>query len=288
MTDERGYHIPFLEYMITTSCDLACPGCDRFIDYKHPWTESLDDITENMEAWSKRLDPDHITIIGGEPLIHPKIYDILYVAKEKFDHAKIEVYTNGFLLKKRPKIMNVLLDISPAKISLTHHTKDTKARALVEQNIKKYLFKDLPFHQVAKNRYMCRDVEIEITDPTDKGWMDYRKIQNGILKPHSDGDIESSYFNCGVNIYPIIYNNRLYKCPPISMLRTHAEKYSLSDDKDWQPYLEYTGVGLDESDEKLFELVSNIYKPHKICGMCPARPKLYDQPDAVIKHRMIE
>jgi len=287
LTDERGYHIPFLEYMITTSCDLACPGCDRFIDYKHPWTESLADIETNMDAWSKRLDPDHITIIGGEPLIHPKIYDILKISRTKFDHATVEVYTNGFLLTKRPKIMNVLLDIAPAKISLTHHTKDQNARKLIEENIDKILFKDLPWHQVAPDRYHCRDVEIEITDPTDNGWMDYRKLENGVLKPHNDGDPEKSYYHCGVNIYPIIYNNRLYKCPPISMLETHAKKYGLMNDEDWKPYLEYKGVGIDASDEELFGLISNIYKHHKICGMCPANPKMYDQPDAVIKHRMI-
>ena len=88
--------------MITTSCDLACPGCDRFIDHNLPFTEKYEDIIENMEAWFRRLDPDHLTIIGGEPLLHPRIYDILKEARRIFDHATIEVYTNGFLLPKRP------------------------------------------------------------------------------------------------------------------------------------------------------------------------------------------
>lgn len=100
----RGHWLPFLEWMVTTSCDLACPGCDRFIDYNHNWTESYEDIDKNMSFWSKHLDPDNFTLIGGEPLLHPYIYDIIRSTRKHFDHATIEIYTNGLLFPKRPKL----------------------------------------------------------------------------------------------------------------------------------------------------------------------------------------
>ena len=55
---KRGYHIPNLEYMITTSCDLACPGCDRFIDHNLPFVESFDNIVSNIEAKINRMAKD--------------------------------------------------------------------------------------------------------------------------------------------------------------------------------------------------------------------------------------
>ena len=49
---------------------------------------------------------------------------------------------------------------------------------------------------------------LEVTDPTQGGWYDYRRVIDGVLKPWNDNDPTSSYKNCGVNIYPIIYKNK--------------------------------------------------------------------------------
>ena len=274
--------------MVTTSCDLACPGCDRFIDYDHRWTEDLEDLKLAMNAWSKRLDPDNFTIIGGEPLLHPHIYDILKYSRECFDHSTIEVFTNGFFLPKRDKLLEVLLDIQPAKISLTIHNQDKDVKKKLENNIKTHLIKNLNWQMVSKNHWKYEDVELEITDPTQGGWYDYRQNVQGNLKPWQDKNPASSYRNCSANIYPIIYKNKLYKCPPISMLETHANKFNLINDEDWKPYLEYKGLGIDCSNYELQGFIHNIFEPHAICNMCPANPTLKKQPEAILKGKIHE
>lgn len=281
---KRGYHIPNLEYMITTSCDLACPGCDRFIDHNLPFVESFDNIVSNMEAWGKRLDPDHVTIIGGEPLLHPRIYDILKEARRIFDHAVIEVYTNGFLLPKRPDILKVLKKIGRAKISCSLHNKNPKVRELIETNLWNAFYSKGNWSMVSNIAHKQDDVEVEVTDPTEGGWYDYRQTINGKLKPWTDKDPEASYKACGVNIYPIIYKGQLYKCPPISMVRTYLGKAQQLDDVDWKPYVDYQGLNIDVQESELEEFVKNIFKPHSICAMCPANPKLKPQDEAVVKN----
>lgn len=288
LIDPRGYHLPYLEWMITTSCDLACPGCDRFIDYDHAWHEKLAELKENMSAWSKRLDPDNFTIIGGEPLIHPGIYDILKHSRQCFDHARIEVYSNGFFLPKRDQLLKILLDIQPAKLSITMHNRDQTVRKKIEDNIRTHIIQDHEWQQEKDNMWRYQDVELEITDPTQGGWYDYRQTVNGKLKPWKDKDPASSYAKCSANIYPIIYKNRLYKCPPISMLQTHLTKYNMLDDKDWEPYLKYKGLGIDCSDYELQGFTHNIFEPHSICSMCPANPNLKPQEEAVLKGRIHE
>ena len=270
--------------MITTSCDLACPGCDRFIDHGHAFVEKFDDIVKNMEQWFKRLDPDHVTIIGGEPLLHPRIYDILTEARRIFDHAVIEVYTNAFLLPKRPKIFNVLKKIGNAKVSCSIHNKNPKYRNIVENNLHKAFYSKGKWFETSPNTHTCDSVVLEVTDPTSGGWYDYRREIEGKLKPWNDKDPESSYKNSGVNIYPIVYKNKLYKCPPISMVRTHLTKTFMLDDKDWAPYLEYEGLDPDCSQDELEKFVNNIYQPHHICAMCPANPELKPQEEAVVKN----
>jgi organic radical activating enzyme len=269
--------------MITTSCDLACPGCDRFIDYDHPWHEELEELKSNMTAWGKRLDPDNFTIIGGEPLIHPGIYDIIKHSRQCFDHARIEVYSNGFFLSKRENLLEVLLDVQPAKLSVTLHNSDESIKEKIRDNIRKHIIKDFEWREEENNIWRYQDVELEVTDPTQGGWYDYRQKINGQLKPWSDNNPSMSYTNCGVNIYPIIYKNKLYKCPPISMLKTHATKYNMLDDKDWESYLEYKGLNVDCSEYELQGFVANVFEPHPICAMCPAYPELKPQEDALLK-----
>lgn len=281
---DRGHWLPYLEWMITTSCDLACPGCDRFIDYNHNWTEDFDEIKANMAKWSKHLDPDNLTLIGGEPLIHPRIYDIIEETRNHFDHATIEVYSNGLLLPKKKRLFKILKKLGNCKISITLHNRDEKIRDTIWNNIKKYLLDLDSWRLVRENYWACGSIELEVTDPTKGGWYDYRRDLKGVLKPWQDNDPESSYKNCSANIYPIIYKNRLYKCPPISMLQTHAEKYNMLDDEDWKPYLEYRGLGHGCSEEELNSFVDNIMKPHEICRMCPANPELKQQPEALVKH----
>ena len=281
---KRGLHIRNLEYMITTSCDLACPGCDRFIDHGHAFVEKFEDIVSNMEQWFKRLDPDHVTIIGGEPLLHPRIYDILTAARRIFDHAVIEVYTNAFLLPKRPKIFNVLKKIGNAKVSCSIHNKNPKYREIVERNLHQAFYSKGKWFETSPNTHTCETVVLEVTDPTQGGWYDYRRVVDGVLKPWNDNDPTSSYKNCGVNIYPIIYKNKLYKCPPISMVRTHLTKNFMLEDKDWEPYLKYEGLDPDCNEQELEKFVKNIYEPHSICAMCPANPVLKPQEEAVVKN----
>jgi len=283
---DRGHWIPFLEWMVTTSCDLACSGCDRFIDHNHNWTEDFDLLKERMTEWSKHLDPDNLTLIGGEPLIHPRIYDIIKLSKKLFDHANLEIYTNGLLLSKKPKLVETFLDNGGGKISITLHNQNPQVRNKINENIEKYIFKQYSWRRSGISSWKFRDIEFEITDTTEGGWYDYRRNINGKLKPWNDNDPQASYAACGANIFPIVYDGRVYKCPPISMVKTHLKKFNRLDDPDWQRYLKYQGVGLEDSEEELEKFVDNVHKPHEICGMCPANPLLKPQEEAVIKHRI--
>jgi MoaA/NifB/PqqE/SkfB family radical SAM enzyme len=284
---DRGHWIPFLEWMVTTSCDLACPGCDRFIDHNHNWTEDFDLLKERMTAWSKHLDPDNLTIIGGEPLIHPRIYDILATANKYFNHATIELFTNGLLLPKKPKLYKKLKNLDcDVKICISYHNRQSEIRNLIDSNIEKYFFRKDNWRLIGNKTWKAGSVTIEISDMTEGGWYDYRKVVNNKLKPWNENNPESSYRNCEVNKIPIVYDGLIYKCPPISMLQTHAKKYGLDNDTDWHPYLKYKGLSANCSELELEKFIENIYQPHSICNMCPAKPVLKPQKEAVVKHNL--
>jgi len=274
------HKIKFLEWMITTSCDLACPGCDRFIDYNHAWTERYEDIETRMRALAGKLEPENLTLIGGEPLIHPRIYDIVKLVREVWPRTVIEVFSNGFLLEKRDKLLECLQECAPSKLSISIHSRQANFRLRIQENVNRYVFKNLDWEVIAPRTFRHGGVELDITDPVYDGWYDYRQVIDGKLKPWRDANPKASYEACGVPIFPIVYNGRIYKCPPISMLKTHCEKYGLMDDPDWQPYLQYSGYDILGD---ISPLVENIGCFHAICAMCPASPVLKPQQDAIIK-----
>ena len=87
---------------ITSVCNLACSFC--------PPTERQKQFI-SVEDFSKRLDQikphtDYIYLhVKGEPLLHPKIDQLLDVSHEK--GFKVNITTNGTLInKKREKLLN--------------------------------------------------------------------------------------------------------------------------------------------------------------------------------------
>lgn len=271
--------------MITTSCDLACPGCDRFIDYDHRWFETMEEFSERMQKWSKRLSPQNLTLIGGEPLINPNLFKMIDETRRIFPSTNIELFTNGFLLEKKSGLIEKLFENQPSAIHVSLHNRNERIREKLNQNVNNFLIKDYQWTKTGVNSVKCENVQIQIEDVVYEGWQDYRRIVNGRLKPFNDGDPAQSYSNCGVNIFPIVYKGEIYKCPPISMLRDQAKKMGFEEDIDWEPYLNYRGISYDCSEKDLKMFVKNIFEPHTICGMCPANPEWKEQPEAIVKGR---
>ena len=59
--------------MITTSCDLACPGCDRFIDHGHAFVEKFEENDGSTIITKLKVIISTLQIISDLP-------NVLYVA----------------------------------------------------------------------------------------------------------------------------------------------------------------------------------------------------------------
>ena len=85
-------------------CNLSCSGCGRIIEYKD-MIEELLSPEECLDA-ARQSGAQIISITGGEPLIHPKIKEIInLLLKHKYF---VYLCTNGLLLT------DFLDDISPS------------------------------------------------------------------------------------------------------------------------------------------------------------------------------
>jgi len=81
------------QLIVTRRCNLSCGYCSEFDSFSDP--VPTQDLKERIDALH-RLHSANITMLGGEPLLHPEIAELVAYAGRK---ANTSVVTNGFLLR---------------------------------------------------------------------------------------------------------------------------------------------------------------------------------------------
>jgi hypothetical protein len=92
-----------IEIEITTDCNLFCYNCDRSCR-QAPSKEmmTLSQINKFIEE-TKGWDWEYITVLGGEPTLHPHFFEILDLIKvARSARTKVQVVTNGLSEIKLP------------------------------------------------------------------------------------------------------------------------------------------------------------------------------------------
>src|SRR6476659_2820238 len=82
------------QLIATRRCNLKCGYCTEFDSISRPIP--IDVLKVRIDALH-RLHVANITILGGEPLLHPQIDEIVSYANRK---SQVLIFTNGLLLTK--------------------------------------------------------------------------------------------------------------------------------------------------------------------------------------------
>jgi MoaA/NifB/PqqE/SkfB family radical SAM enzyme len=104
---EGEYFPPFLYISIINSCNLRCQGC--WVDVAGPRTKiEVDDMNKLINE-AKDHGNAFFGILGGEPFMHPEIFDILSAHPD----AYFQVFTNGqFITEKVAKQIRALGNVT--------------------------------------------------------------------------------------------------------------------------------------------------------------------------------
>jgi ABC-2 type transport system ATP-binding protein len=89
------------EVHVVEHCNLNCRGCFHcspladidFLDIK----EYARDLQRLQDLFGSEM--EYISLLGGEPLLHPEINDFFEVSRKFFPKGTINLVTNGILLK---------------------------------------------------------------------------------------------------------------------------------------------------------------------------------------------
>lgn len=105
----------------TKRCNLYCEGCYSRNDAKSD--KSLEQIRSDLRTFVKDRRIDSISIAGGEPLVHPKIVEIVRIIRREFG-LKVVINSNGLALTDE-----LLADLVRAGVSgFTFHIDSTQGR----------------------------------------------------------------------------------------------------------------------------------------------------------------
>jgi len=99
---------------LTTHCNLRCPECSAGVGINrvlkhHPWEYFV-------EAAKWIYGVEQLTVIGGEPTLHPQFGEIVPKLRELFGCQKLILWTNGFLVERYADLIKSTFDIVHASL----------------------------------------------------------------------------------------------------------------------------------------------------------------------------
>lgn len=88
------------EVSLVDHCNLSCQMCDHYSQLSDPWFVNMDQFERDMIRMGELCEHKlaAVSLLEGEPTLHPRIIDCMRITREQFPDTEIIVLTNGTLL----------------------------------------------------------------------------------------------------------------------------------------------------------------------------------------------
>lgn len=109
----------YAEIHLCDRCNLNCAYCSHFSPVAKPYMISMETLEAECQRL-KHLNLHEIKLLGGEPLMHPRLVEAIRLVHSILPDTKIAIATNGLLLGRMKsqfwqtcRECNVTIDITP-------------------------------------------------------------------------------------------------------------------------------------------------------------------------------
>ena len=192
-------------------CNLNCAGCNHFSPLAKNELVDVQEFKRDIERMGILFKHDckRIFLLGGEPLLHPEIINLMKIARDNFPNTDIYIYTNGILLPAQSENFwrgchdnNINLMISRYPIKL-----DTeKIKNMAERFKIKIFWSSAPDGALNDSSFIVSPIDL-----------------NG------NGNIKKSFANCyESNSCITLSHGKLYTCVFAAHVHHFNEKFGLN------------------------------------------------------------
>ena len=253
--------------MATQVCNLSCAGCTNYSDLQHKDYVKWDTIEHDILSWLEIIDIQEFGIIGGEPLINPRIVDWIIGIRKILPNTTIRFTTNGLLLHKNLNIIKLMHELGNFTFKITLH-KTTPTLNQIVKNI----FNDYEWETVFEygvQRYKTRNnFRFQLNTPTvfTKSFIG----EYDDMKPYNS-DIHDAFSNCCQQTCPLLHNGKIYKCSTSGLLQDTLKLHNSPNKSLWGDISDYEyGISPTSSMSDISKFVDNFGKANDICKQCPS------------------
>ena len=122
---------PMIDVQVCDHCNLRCAGCLHFAPLAEQRFLDLDEYERDLERLSAIEGIDGyfgtVVLMGGEPLLHPRVVDVVRLTRRYLPNEHVGLCTNGLLLRRMGTDFwdaivecNIELALSPYPISVDY------------------------------------------------------------------------------------------------------------------------------------------------------------------------
>ncbi len=227
-----------LSIYVTHNCGLSCNLCASYNNYVVKGHYDWDSAEERLKKWGDLLEIRQITIIGGEPFLHPDIDRWVVGTVEAFKHCNdIRVFTGltGDKLLRHKDLIRKWFDMGVVTQISVHDPEDWELSIETAQTI----FGDLEYKKVSgmdycsfefkKVEYFYKDrLVFSIYEQWDFFPHSQKEIRDGKIYMH-ENDPELAHSKCHAKSCHYIVDGYLYKCVLTGIANMLLEQLPLGD-----------------------------------------------------------
>lgn len=107
---EGRIHTRSLEAHIVDHCNLTCADCCSLSPLLAKWFCDPDTLTRDLTRAKRVLAPRIFKLVGGEPLLHPRLLELIECVRRSGIAPRVSLTTNGLLLGRMPESIWQALD----------------------------------------------------------------------------------------------------------------------------------------------------------------------------------
>lgn len=138
-------------------CNLNCKSCCHYSSIAQPEFLDPEVLEKNLMKLSKFQSSFHaFQILGGEPLLHPDLADIMDISRKYFDKIRITLTTNGILLLNDDKLPHAFWQSCKKNnivIRLTRYPVKIDYQAIEKKTEEKGIELELYYDRAAETRW---------------------------------------------------------------------------------------------------------------------------------------